>query len=277
MVDEATDGPVDVGADQPAAPPVVLPGSAVASDDLEDAIYGLIDVVNSMYAALLTDAEIGEDMLTHYYVDFYLAEVANGGHSQFLFNMARGDATRTMRLVKRGLRELAVGRTLEVFEEFENRVLAIPGDELAHFLTDGYVDQDGFHPLHQLDELDDLLYPDSDTLMEANARWLLGRANLLVIPDDELPGYLVERQAEFPDLPERRAAARASEPSYLTAARDYCDRHGLTFDTMTAGEPVERDGLTLIRWHFLTADEHYALVELPDGQVEVDRVGARSS
>lgn len=257
--------------------PVVLTASAAGAADVTDAVYGLIDVVNEMYGALLTDEEIGEDALVHYYLDYYLAQVSNGGHSQFLYNSARGDAATVMELVGRGLRAVGVEASVQVFEEFVSRVEAMPEEQLTAFLTDGYVDAEGFHPLSDLEELDERLYEVSDEVAQGNGRWLLGRDDLLVIPDDQLAGYLESRQAELPDLDERRAAALAAEPSYLQAARAYCAEHGLTFDRVTAGEPVPQGDAVLVRWHFVTDVDHYSLLELPDGEVEVRREGRRSS
>lgn len=252
---------------------VVILRSAADTGDPEEALYSLIDVLNDLYEALLMPEEVSPAAVRHYLLDYYFAQVSNGGHSQFLANTAGPGQRELFAHIGAALEELGRADATDVWADFLDTLGAVPQEQLLTFLDGGYLDADGFHPLPRLAPLDDRFFAISDELSVANGRLLLSRDELVVLDDDDLPGYVAARQAAIPDLEHRRAAAWAAEPSYVKAARHYAAEHHLEFEGVTAGRPVHEPGLDLIEWFFLAGGRAFSLIERPDGSVEVRAQG----
>ncbi len=256
----------------PTCGPLEVPdGSVVVARDAADSpeawrsVASLIDIVNELFGAMLTPDEIGDATLVHYYVDFYVAQVDNGGHSQFLANSLGSDASRIIRLVSEGIARLDIPEAQRIWAEFVRRSTELTPEQIDD-VARGSVDEDGFHPLEVLDQLDDeFVGKVGSTLAQANAVWLRSRPELVILDDDDIPAYVAARAARLPDLAERIAYAREAEPSFVQAARAHCASHGLTFQQMTAGVPATVDGHSVIEWGFLADGRRFTLVELPDG------------
>jgi len=65
---------------------VIVSDQSFASTDPEDIIYSNVELVNALFEELLEEDEIAPDALRSYYVDYYLAQLENGGFSQFVYN-----------------------------------------------------------------------------------------------------------------------------------------------------------------------------------------------
>lgn len=254
---------------------IVILRSAADTGDPEEAVYSLIDVLNELYEALLTPEEVSPAAVRHYLLDYYFAQVCNGGHSQFLANTAGPGQSTLFEHIGEALAELGRADAVALWDDFVGTLATVPCDDLLTFLDGGYLDADGFRPLPQLEPLDDRFYAISDELSVANGALLLSRDGLVVLDDADLPGYVAARQAAIPDLEERRVAALAAEPSYLRAARGYAAEHGLDFEGVTAGRPLHQPGLDLIEWFFLAGGRAFSLIEQPDGSVTVTERPAR--
>lgn len=247
----------------------VVGRAAYDSDDPMDTVYSLIEVVNSLYQGLLTPDEVGDALLVHYYLDYYVAQVDNGGHSQFLANSLGVDSARMLTLIQQGLDHLALPAASDIWSRFVATTTGLSAEDLDAF-AEGYLDERGFHPLAQLEALDDPFYGGvGEELAEANARWLRSRPDLVVLDDADLPRYAASRAARVPDRAERERRAREHEPSFVKAARAWCQEQGLAFEQVTAGVPATVDGATVIDWAFLAEGRLFSLIELPDGTVRV--------
>ena len=67
-------------------PNVVVSAESVASADPAEIIHSNIAFVNALFAEQVRPEEIASDALRSYHVDYYLAQVENGGFSQFVYN-----------------------------------------------------------------------------------------------------------------------------------------------------------------------------------------------
>jgi hypothetical protein len=248
--------------------PLIVAQSAFDSEEPLDLVYSLVDVVNGMYEAHLYDEEIAEEALSHYLLDYYIAQVTNGGHSQFLYNIAGPGASSVLQRVGGALRELDHESALSVWAKLCSALDDIPDEELEMFFNGGYIDEAGFHPLAVLEPLDNSFFPFADELAAANAQWLRGRPDLIVMEESAIPQAIETLVAQIPNLEKRRQKATDSEPTYLKAARDYCTREWLDFERMTAGSAVKVNGEQLIKWHFIAEGRLFSLIELPDGNIE---------
>src|SRR5215510_6523910 len=65
---------------------VIVSDQSFASTDPYDIISSNIEFVNALFGEHLRADEIAPDALRSYYVDYYLAQVNNGGFSQFVYN-----------------------------------------------------------------------------------------------------------------------------------------------------------------------------------------------
>jgi hypothetical protein len=238
-----------------------------AAGDPDEAVYSLIDVLNELHSRHVRRDEVSRAATRHYFVDYYLAQVNNGGHSQWLANTAGPGQAELFDDVEVGLADAGHEEAIAIWADFRAVLAAIPADQLAGFFEGDYLDADGFHPLEQLAPLDDRFFEITDALSTANGRRLLARPELVVLDDDQLPAYVEARVARIPDLAARQQAALDAEPSYVKAARAYAAEQGLEFDRVTAGDPVNVDGAMLVEWYFLASGRLFSLVELPDGTV----------
>ena len=67
---------------------VIVSRQSFDSTDPSDIIDSNISFLNALFEEHLTGDEMSQDALRSYYVDYYLAEVQNGGFSQFVYNSA---------------------------------------------------------------------------------------------------------------------------------------------------------------------------------------------
>src|SRR5207249_8191110 len=64
----------------------IVSDQSFASADPFDIVSSNIEVVNALFGEQLRVDEIAPDALRSYYVDYYQAQVNNGGFSQFVYN-----------------------------------------------------------------------------------------------------------------------------------------------------------------------------------------------
>ena len=65
---------------------VVVSRESLESTDPRALIDSNIGFVNTLLAEHLLPEEISQDAWRSYYVDYYFAQIANGGFSQFVYN-----------------------------------------------------------------------------------------------------------------------------------------------------------------------------------------------
>ncbi|HXH81151.1 DMP19 family protein [Nocardioides sp.] len=234
-----------------------------AAEDSASTVYSNVTVVNALVEKFLDEDEISQDALAAYYVDYYLAEVNNGGHDQFLFN-SQLPRTVVPRLGQ-GLRAIGAPRHAEIFDRTIGAIDSLPAAE-----REAYLRSEGDSGI-DLDAADDAFYElaEHENLTDLMASWLLSRPTLTLVPQAELVGWIDARAAEIDpaELERRREKARRfheeNMPDYERTIRDLCTIAGVELGVITAGDPSHvHKGSETVAWHFLdTTDRHFYMVD----------------
>ena len=163
--------------------PIIVAQSAFDAfpDDPHPLVGAVIDYVNVLMSqGRFNRREIPDLAIAAYHADYYLAQVSNGGHSQFIHNCA-ANLPHTTADVLHCLTEMDADEYLLVFRLFNEWVQSNPEEVPLQTGFDG-----GRAP--RLDELDDMFYAvESDgSLREMMAGWISAAPNLLVLPDAQV-------------------------------------------------------------------------------------------
>ncbi len=243
---------------------VLVSQEALASNDPYDLIYSNIEVVNAQLEEHLKHEEISTDALRSYYVDFFLAQLNNGGFSQFVYNSGWGEC---IDYITDGFEAMGATRHLELFEDAARKMRERPGIEgLKRFFESDYFDENPERDI--LDEFNDGFFAleESEDLIELNAAWLRGLPHLAALSKQEIAEEVEQRAQAIPDREARIAEALAAEPRYMKVIRALCASAGHELDRVTAGDPSgEYKGQPVLAWHFLTDQGHHHMVDL-DGK-----------
>ncbi len=239
---------------------LLLTNESLKSPDPSAVIEANIAVVNGLFAQHLEAQEISRDALRSYYVDYYLAQMQNGGFSQFVYNASASGEVFT--LVTEGLESMGAKKHLALFEKGVEGLVALGQKKVKEFLASEYFGTNKTRDA--LAKIDDAFYrlQEKEELTTLNARWLKGHADLVALPAAKLDAELKRRGARLPDRARRIAKALAAEPRYLQLIRALCKRAGHELDRVTAGDPsYKHDGASTVAWHFLTDRGHFFMVE----------------
>jgi hypothetical protein len=212
----------------------------------------------------LTADEVSQDALRSYYVDYYLAEVLNGGFSQFVYNS--GWNREVVGYVIEGLNAIGAAQQLGLLAGNALVVDQMDPTKMGEFLAGSYF---GENPTRDALNSNDVFYrefSEQEDLRELNAAWLRRLPNLVVLTDSEIQQEIARRSAAIPDRDKRIALARAREPRYLKLIRELCAKAGQTLSHVTAGDPTHKyDGRAILAWHFITDQGHHHMIEI-DGK-----------
>lgn len=163
---------------------VIVSEKAVASDDPYDIIQSNIDFLNAQFAEHLTHEEVSENSLQSYYVDYFLAQLNNGGFSQFVYNSRWGEC---IDYLTGGFAAIGAVKHLDLFETAAKQMAERPGIEgLKRFFASEYFGDNVERDI--LNEFNDGFFALSDTedLIELNARWLRQLPDLVVLTEGEM-------------------------------------------------------------------------------------------
>jgi hypothetical protein len=219
----------------------------------EDAVLELVQSTNQLFRQLWRVEELPPEVIAIHQADFYVAQVRNGGHSQFFYN-AR-DLDRVVALAREGLSLVGAAAELDILE----RALALSRrspsllERLRRALYWGAASEiaPSFGPLDN----------EMRTLAAGSSRWSTKCANwlrssdVIVVVDDERA-----HRAALDDLarivPDRDARVRARDAAREAAmspvertVREACRARGLEYRGLRVGRPLE-DGST--RWSIAT-------------------------
>ncbi len=239
--------------------PIVVTAQSMASDDARDVIQSNIDYVNMLFSEQLNESEISHDAFVSYYVDYYLAQINNGGFAQFVANTGWNAAI--VNLVREGLQSMAAPGHAALFEQGAAGVAAL-GDRLDAFLASEFFGKNAERD--QLNAVSDGFYAleKKESLEQRNAAWIRARPDLVVVDEAEIPALIAQRAAGITDRDERMAAALEAQPEYMKLIRRLCDHAGHTLDYVTAGDPAHQyQGAAVLAWHFITDQGHHFMVE----------------
>lgn len=216
--------------------------------------------MNALLAEHLRLEEIAPDALRSYYVDYYLAQVNNGGFSQFVYNS--GWSPNLIGLLLQGLLAIKAEGHLRLFNESAAILDRIGPDRLQVFQKSEYFGDNAERDI--LDGHNDRFFKLSKTedLIALNAAWLRGLPGLQVKTIDDMRSEVERRAAVLRDREERKRAALENEPRYMKLMRALSLKAGHEFSHATAGDPThEHNGKRVLAWHFITGKGHHYMVD----------------
>jgi hypothetical protein len=239
---------------------IVVSRDSIESKDAYDVIWSNVDFLNALFAAYIGEAEVSRDALMSYYVDYYLAQVNNGGFSQFVYN-SRWDPEVVGR-VRKGLGAMNAKRNLALFEEGAALVSSLGEAKLKTFLASEYFGDNRLRD--QLAAIDDRFFDlqKDEDLIRLNSAWLKRHPKLVVVSKSELTKEVAKRAAAVPDRAVREKRALDAEPQFTKLIRLLCAKTGQTLERITAGDPTHKyQGKEVLAWHFITDKGHHYMVE----------------
>lgn len=239
---------------------VVVSKESLESDDPYDVILSNISFVNALLGEYFTHEELARDALRSYYVDYYLAQVENGGFSQFVYNS--GWEEFVIECVEEGLEAMGAVKHRKLFRQCASILDDIGPEGMARFYKSEYFGENEERDV--LSEFDDTFFEllEEEDLVLLNSAWLRSLPNLVVMSREEMAAEVERRAAALTDREERAAAALANEPRFMKLIRALCEAAGHELDRVTAGDPsFEYEGEQTTAWHFLTDAGHFHMAE----------------
>ncbi|QRY62413.1 hypothetical protein JVX90_18910 [Gordonia sp. PDNC005] len=232
---------------------IVISRQAVDSGEPLAVMVSLTDYLDGLRLALVRETEINPAALQHHAVDFYVTNVANGGHAQFEQHASEADLAIFQR-VGSGLESIGHARAMEIWERFMTIHRSRPASR-----TSG--------DLHELDSAFFAVYSE---LERANTDSLLAHPDLVIVEASEMESVISSRaQRMHPPLAERRSQRFNSAPAYEQAAMTYCDENRLLFRGVLGRHRIDERGRTGTAWVYRVAGGADRVVLLfDDGTVE---------
>ena len=165
-----------------------------------DLVNGLVNYVNLMMEDGLYDpTQIPAHAMQSYHTDLYLAQVNNGGHSQFIGNLMGPYFDDTIRNIHKAFQGIGAQPYIQIFAEFLNWMKQNP--RLVE-------QQSGFGDIPAaLNDLDTRFYALSKThnLSNLNAKWIESWTDLRVVSTGS---YQTEMQKLFESNPQKAGNSR---------------------------------------------------------------------
>lgn len=241
---------------------VVISRESLASEEQRAVIESSVAFVNSLLKAHLRADEISLNAWRSYYVDYYLAQIENGGFSQFVYN-SKWEG-RVVEFVRGGLKAMGARHHLALFEEGESLVTSF-GARLRAFFSEAYFGTN--RNRDRLDAITKRFYKlnEAENLENLNAVWLRSLPDLEILSEGEMLQAMAVRAAGVPDRERRAADARAKEPAWLKQIRALCSVSGQELIRLNAGAGYSYEGKNVFAHHFSTDKGHHFMIEV-DGR-----------
>lgn len=237
---------------------------AKQSNDAQQLIWSNIDMVNYYFDYYLNEDEIVVDALYSYYVDYYFAQVNNGGFSQFIYNTDNSDIVKNY--VYMGLKAMQADAHLALFERAMKSVNELNEQEMQQFLSGDYFGDDN-QQRHILNQFNDEFFQldEHESLSDINAEWLKQHPLLTEIEQEQLENLLIELDKTIPDLEQRKQLAYENRPDYVKTIEAMCEKIGIELDMITAGIPdFEYQDEEYFAWYFTTNKGVFCMIELEE-------------
>ena len=233
------------------------------ADDPQRIVVSNAAFVDGLFAAHLTADEIAPDALRSYFVQYYRAQMENGGFAQFVYN---SDWDRNVvAKIRDGLRTIGARMHQAVFLEGIAVIRQLGDDALDDFLSRDYWGENPMRDLLGNVTAQFTKACDVEDLTAKNAAWLRNHPKLHVLSRDEMDAEVTRRAAAIGDMPQRLAAARAGEPRPVRIIRALCAIAGHDLKHIATGDPTHvSEGTTTVAWHFTTEHGHHLMIETCD-------------
>jgi hypothetical protein len=245
-----------------------------ASSEPRSLVQANVDFVNwALEDALLIPGEFPREALYSYHVDFYLAQINNGGHAQFAFNSQMQEGT--IDNVGIGLKEMGAVGADALFQKFlavmRSRSDLVASVQQRHGFS-GPASRLGYDELcavPELKALNEQFFKSAlgTQLLEQNAAWLRGLPSLRHLSGEALRAerqaikgtnlLLSARQAKLARL---RQGTETEDITHVVAKR-LCAAVGLSFQNFTAGQALRPD---VMWWGMMTSGGPRTLVICAD-------------
>lgn len=252
--------------------PVVISAQSV-TEGAASIVLSNVSIVNACLDDLLTQDELSIQALQSYYVDYFQAQVDNGGFTQFVYNSRASDTV--AQLVHDGLAAMGAQLHVSAFDEGARLLKEAGRRGRDALLATDYGSSSRLRTrLAKLSPTFDRARA-AENLTELNARWLLADPDVVVLPRDQIEAHIAASVATIPDIDDRRrrrATARAANvPRYERGIRALCDHLGWRFDRITVGDPTFLYlGELTIAWYFLSSRGLTCMIEHDGQAIAVD-------
>jgi hypothetical protein len=239
---------------------IVVLEASVAHRDPHEIVASNVWFVNALRKEHLTFEEIPFDALRSYYVDYYLAQMINGGFSWFVYHSRWSPLV--VEFIGEGMRAMGARRHLEIFERGAKLVDAFDPDRLQAFFASDYFGANLARV--KLNTLDKEFFAakKAENLVALNAAWLLKLPNLRPLATVEEMQHEARRRGQaLPDRERRVAEALADEMVSEKLIRAVCSRAGQELKCVTAADPARvHEGTRTVAFHFVTDKGHHHMV-----------------
>ncbi|MEM1036907.1 MAG: DUF4375 domain-containing protein [Pseudomonadota bacterium] len=167
---------------------IIVPRSAFDSDNNFSLIQANVNFVNAaIHEGYFRREELPQNAMRSFHLDYYMAQVSNGGHGQFLGNNTGG--AQTVKDVNQALSLIGLAESYRIFRAFLTFLKADPKRAKAVKKGGGF----GMS-WPELEDLDKRYYASSDALRVAHRDWLASLPELKVVSDqnykEEMQGLL---------------------------------------------------------------------------------------
>jgi hypothetical protein len=262
-------------------PDILLTQEALDSPDFWAVTACIVDFVNDLREERrYVDDEVPRAALHIYYVDLWLAEVNNGGFSQYIANHTLYAPHRKalIDITREGLEAMGAEPFLALFDEMAEIVQTgirpdgAPSEDNSMERIEAAFERlsDRFFKLNN-SRYGDKPRPGSNVLSGFQRAYALAQPNLKVLPKQEWRLALVKLGKSNPLRTERAAeakrardAAEAQYPMYQ-AAKELCRLAGRAFDRFTAGGLNTLDGVEVNGMGMLT-DQGSCIMLMPGNE-----------
>lgn len=242
---------------------IVISQSSIESDDAYDIIMSNIDILNEAFDRYLDYDDVSAAALQSYHVDYYLAQVENGGFSQFVYNSNWDPRMQTW--IREGLNAMQAKKHAALFEKSAAIVNQWTAEQLQQFCDGEYFGEN--QQINVMSQFDDAFYAlnEREDLIALNSQWLKNHPQLKVLADAEIAEYLDQAAEQIPDLDARIQAAKQNQPRYFKLIDALCQVAGQHLEQITMGDPShEHQAQQITAWHFLTEQGHFYMLDFGD-------------
>jgi len=192
-------------------------------------IQAIIDYVNQLVNGLYEYEEINSQAIESYFVDYYLAQVKNGGHRQFFSNSGFNPSINQM--VLNGLSNMGAYLHEENFSNGLNILNSIPEDsreEVLYTLYEESIDPSFQSVLSSFDAIDTQFYL-NESLSDLNHDYISRFEDLEIVPDNVFSEKIKILLDDVPNYENRQQIQRQleieNEPFYSKVATALCEHY----------------------------------------------------
>lgn len=181
---------------------ILISKQSLESDDHYDVIMSNIDTLNGLFEHYIEYDEVSAEALYSYFVDYYLAQVNNGGFSQFVYNT--GWDAFMVKHVRDGLKAMNATQHSALFEQSANLIEQFSDEQFEQFLEGEYFGENQQRDV--LNSFDDQFFAlkESEDLIEINSQWLRQHPKLRAVDEGEILTIIEQIATKIPNLEQRK-------------------------------------------------------------------------